>query len=196
MVLKSKKINFLSETTYELFPHGLQIRERDMQGCRSQTIEYDRISSEQSYFVHSSMFARVCLFAFSALTIITLVSYLIWDFADPFAWVVWFIISVISYACFKVNKHEGIRLLNGLSDIFIRGKLAEINEFLNALNLKKIAHIRRKCSEMLFVSGPQSVLQYLYFLKENHVISLEQYESRKEEVISEAQRAGFEANYD
>lgn len=192
MVLKSKNLNFLQETVYEIMPGGLQIRTRDMSGYRATTVEFDHIAAESTRFQHSSPLARYCTITFAALAVITAASYIIWGAADPYAWVVWAVVAAISYLCYRITSYEGLRLESGRLQLFLHGNASELNAFIEELNRKKIARIRQRCSEHLFLSGPLVVFRYLLLLKDSRVVTPEQWEALKVEMLAEAHRAGFE----
>lgn len=194
--LRNRSINRMRWTVYELVESGVRVREKDINGVREVTIDYDRIGKESTYFLHHSGVAMLAFILFLLLAAATGTVYILHGDAERLAWVFWLAAAAFAFIYYQNTKREGFRLGSDFGSVVISGKRRDVEAFIATLSKKKEEAITQGIERRLAVMERAEVEKYLLALRAGSVLTQEQYETIRTKTGLEDDfkpRLGFQA---
>ncbi len=175
--LRSHSINRMRWIEYELVESGVKVREKDLNGIREDTIEFDRIGREATYFLSHSAKALFGIAFFLIIAIATGAIRGLGGNADRYAWIVWVAVAAFIYLYYLNTKQEGFRLPSEFGSLVLRGSKGDMDQFICALMQRKQESICTGVKRRLAIMDRPEVERYLLALREGSVLTTEQYET-------------------
>lgn len=175
--LRSRSINRLRWTDYELVETGVKVREKDLSGIREVTVDYDRIGREATYFLSHSAIAKLAVILFCVIAIATGVVSVLHGDVERLACVFWLGAAACAYIYYENTKREGFRLASEYGVVVLSGKRDDVEAFILRLLRKKEAFIEMSVKRRLAIMERAEVEKYLWALRDGAVLTQQQYDS-------------------
>jgi hypothetical protein len=192
--LRVRGVNPFRWSEYTIAPEGVRFRERNIQGTHEGLLEFDRVGRQSNYFSYHSVPSLVGVLFFLTLSAVT--GFLEWrgGDVDEYAWLFWLSIAAVVFVYYQTTRVSGYSVSSAFGTIAFRGRKSKVENFIAAIEERKLPFISDRVSKRLAVMDPAEVDRYLLALWEGGVLSEGQYVTIRAEAglrESEDARIGF-----